>query len=211
MDQSAHGIILRTRPLTETSLIVQWLTSDLGRISTVAKGARRQKSPFSGRLDLYYEADFSIQRGRRSELHLLKELKLADTHSRLRTELVWLAQAAYAGQFIELATETETPLPEIFVLFQSYLGALPKHPPNRGMPIAFELKLIQELGLGPNLNLASPATKEMVLRLTEGDWSQCAAMQLSDSAFMELNRLILTALAQITQKIPTSRAKALMR
>ena len=34
-------MILRTRPLTETSLIVHWLTRDFGRISTVAKGARR--------------------------------------------------------------------------------------------------------------------------------------------------------------------------
>ena len=43
MIQSATGIILRTRPLTETSVIVNWLTPDCGRISTVAKGARRPK------------------------------------------------------------------------------------------------------------------------------------------------------------------------
>ena len=35
------GLVLRTRPLTETSLIVQWLTRDFGRVATVAKGARR--------------------------------------------------------------------------------------------------------------------------------------------------------------------------
>ena len=37
--ESATGIILRTRPFTETSLIVNWLTAEQGRISTVAKGA----------------------------------------------------------------------------------------------------------------------------------------------------------------------------
>ena len=41
MDERTSGIILRTRPLTETSLIVQWITPDLGRVATVAKGARR--------------------------------------------------------------------------------------------------------------------------------------------------------------------------
>ena len=46
MIESATGMILRTRPLTETSLIVHWLTPDFGRIATVAKGARRPKSPF---------------------------------------------------------------------------------------------------------------------------------------------------------------------
>ena len=35
-----------------------WVAGN-GRISTVAKGARRPKSPFAGKLDLFYEADFS--------------------------------------------------------------------------------------------------------------------------------------------------------
>ena len=46
MTENATGIILRTRPLTETSLIVHWLTPELGRLATVAKGARRHKSLF---------------------------------------------------------------------------------------------------------------------------------------------------------------------
>lgn len=81
--ERAHGIILRTRPLTETSLIVNWLTPDLGRLSTVAKGARRTKSPFRGKLDLFYEADFSFQRSRRSELHALREIVLRETNAPL--------------------------------------------------------------------------------------------------------------------------------
>ncbi len=54
--ERAHGLVLRTRPLTETSLIVNWLTLELGRVSTVAKGARRAKSLFRGKLDLYLTA-----------------------------------------------------------------------------------------------------------------------------------------------------------
>ena len=76
MTESASGIILRTRPLTETSLIVHWLTPELGRVATVAKGARRPKSPFAGKLDLFYSADFSFTRSRRSELHTLREAGL---------------------------------------------------------------------------------------------------------------------------------------
>ena len=51
MDEIAQGIILRVRPLTETSLIVHWLTIEHGRISTVAKGAQRPKSGFRGKLE----------------------------------------------------------------------------------------------------------------------------------------------------------------
>ena len=46
--ERATGIVLRTYPLTETSLIIHWLTAELGRLATVAKGARRPKSPFRG-------------------------------------------------------------------------------------------------------------------------------------------------------------------
>jgi DNA repair protein RecO (recombination protein O) len=76
MDERAQGLVLRVYPLTETSLIVHWLTRDQGRLATVAKGARRPKSPFRGKLDLFYMADFSFGRSRRSELHTLREVSL---------------------------------------------------------------------------------------------------------------------------------------
>src|SRR6185503_5936803 len=96
--ERAHGVILRTRQFTETSLIVNWLTPDLGRISTVAKGARRAKSPFRGKLDLFYECDFSFQRSRRSELHTLREVSVQDFHAPLRQQVNYLQQAAYFVQ-----------------------------------------------------------------------------------------------------------------
>ena len=49
MDEKANGIILRVRPLTDSSLIVHWLTQEHGRLSTVAKGARRPKSALRGK------------------------------------------------------------------------------------------------------------------------------------------------------------------
>src|ERR1700684_1267268 len=113
MIENATGIILRTRPLTETSLIVHWLTPEFARLATVAKGARRQKSPFAGKLDLFYLADFSFQRSRRSELHQLREVSLRQTHAAIRREMEYLQQASYSAALIEQTTEMETPLPEV--------------------------------------------------------------------------------------------------
>src|ERR1700744_6228358 len=137
--ERAHGLILRTRPFTETSLIVNWLTPEFGRISTVAKGARRAKSPFRGKVDLFYEADLSFQRSRRSELHTLREVVLRDTNSALRQEMGYLQQASYGSALIEQTTETQTPIPEIFELYFDVLKALPKQPPKPRMVFAFEL------------------------------------------------------------------------
>src|SRR5512139_17835 len=97
MVERTSGLILRTYPLTETSLIVHWLTPAMGRLATVAKGARRPKSPFRGKLDLFYEADFSFNRSRRSELHNLREVTVRETHSVLRQDLACLQQAAHCA------------------------------------------------------------------------------------------------------------------
>src|SRR5579872_5115062 len=121
MIETSPGLILRTRPLTDTSLIVHWLTPEFGRLSTVAKGTRRPKSPFAGKLDLFYRADFSFQRSRRSELHQLREVSLRETHAKIREELEYLQQASYATALIEQSTEMETPLPEIFSLLDGFL------------------------------------------------------------------------------------------
>src|SRR5207247_9951896 len=101
LDERATGLILRTRPLTETSLIVHWLTSDLGRLATVARGARRPKSPFRGKLDLFYLADISFSRSLRSELHNLREVSLREAHSILRQDLGYLQQSSSAASLLE--------------------------------------------------------------------------------------------------------------
>ena len=169
MIESTTGLILRTRPLTETSLIVHWLTPDFGRIATVAKGARRPKSPFLGRLDLFYEADFSFSRSRHSDLHILREAGLRETHGAIREDIWKLRQAAYAAAFIEQATETETPLPAVFELLRGFLDCLCRQKPSAQLVFAFELKLLRELGLNPDLrrtNLTAGA-KQIVQRVFE--------------------------------------------
>src|ERR1700739_2888288 len=114
MIERATGLVLRTRLLPATSLIVHWLTPDLGRLATVAKGARRPKSPFRGKLDLFYLADFSFNRRRRSELHALREVSLRETFPFLRQDLARLQQACYCAALIEQTTEMETPLPGVY-------------------------------------------------------------------------------------------------
>src|SRR6185503_12002271 len=183
MDERTTGLILRTRPLTETSLIVQWLTRDLGRLATVAKGARRSKSPFLGKLDLFYLADLSFARSGRSELHTLREVSLRETHNALREELGYLQQACYCAALIEQTTETETPLPAIFQLMTELLNHLPKQPPQPQTIFTFELKLLNELGLEPDLAKCklTPGAKRIVSALSATDWPAVSRLKLSEA------------------------------
>ena len=204
MIQSTTGLILRTRPLTETSLIVNWLTPDLGRISTVAKGARRPRSAFAGQLDLFYAADFSFQRSRRSDLHTLHEIKLRETHPALRHELACLQQAAYCSKLIEQATEPETPLPAVYDLLEALLTHLPKQAPQPQTLFAFEIKLLHELGLAPDMSQSqlTPGTRRIVGAFSAGAWPAVARLKLSEAQVRELRNFLHSFLIFHLGRIP---------
>ena len=209
--ESATGIVLRTRLLTETSLIIHWLTPDLGRLATVAKGARRPKSPFAGKLDLFYTADFSFSRSRQSDLHTLREVSLRETHGAIREDLGKLQQAAYAAAFIETATETESPLPEIFALTQGFLTTLCSQAPLLQNVFALELKLLRELGLEPDTaeTRLAPGTVKIVGTLLDGDWAACARLKLSTTQTEELSRWLHGFLIFHLGRLPRGRAAVL--
>ena len=208
--ERAHGLILRTRPFTETSLIVNWLTPDFGRISTVAKGARRAKSPFRGKLDLFYEGEFSFARSRRSELHTLREVVLRETNAALRHELGYLQQAAYCATLIEQTTETQTPLPEIYELFAGFLRALPQQPPRPRTIFAFEFKLLQILGLAPDIEDSKlpTETRALVNALTETDWEKLPDLRATAAQANAIKQFLHGFLIYHLGKIPKGRERA---
>lgn len=211
MIEAATGLILRTRPLTETSLIVHWLTSAFGRIATVAKGARRAKSPFFGRLDLFYAADFTFSRSRRSELHTLRELSLRETHAALRQELGWLQQASYGAALIEQSTEADTPLPEIHALFAAFLNHLPRQSPKPRTVFAFELKLLRVLGLEPDVpeTQLSPETQSLVAALTETSWEKLSELRATAEQARVVQQFLHGFLVYHLGKLPKGRGSTL--
>ncbi|HKW29237.1 MAG TPA: DNA repair protein RecO [Verrucomicrobiae bacterium] len=211
MIQSATGLILRTRPLTETSLIVHWLTADFGRIATVAKGARRPKSPFLGKLDLFYVADFSFSRSRRSDLHLLREVGLRELHAALRQNLASLRQATYATAFVEQATETETPLPGVYGSMLGFLDYLCKQAVKPQSVFAFELKLLHELGLEPDWGKTglTPGSINIGRSLAQGGWRACKRLKLSHVQILELQEFLHGFLIFHLGRLPKGRAAAL--
>lgn len=207
MEERSTGLILRTRPLTETSLIVHWLTPDFGRIATVAKGARRPKSPFRGKLDLFYLCDFSFVRSRRSDLHLLREVGLRETHAALREDLGRLQQASYCAALIEQATEPETPLPAFYELMTGMLDCLLRQGLQPQIDFAFELKLLNELGLKPDLTKTklTPGAKKIVNVLSASRWPAVARLKLSAAQATELRQFLHGYLIYHLGHIPSGR------
>jgi DNA repair protein RecO len=177
----------------------------------VARGARRSKSPFAGKLDLFYSADFSFSRSRSSDLHNLREVKIQKTHGSIREDITKLRQAAYATAVVEQATETETPLPTIYRLIYGFLDCLCAKTTASQLVFALELKLLKELGLAPDLeetNLTA-GTKKIAGMLARQDWATGLRLKLTGGQAAELRQFLHDFLIFHLGRLPRGRAAAL--
>jgi recombinational DNA repair protein (RecF pathway) len=142
---------------------------------------------------------------------LLREVGVRDTHPALRRELGWLEQAAYAAALIEQTTETDAPLPGHFQLLLGLVRQLPSAPPQSATVFAFEMKLLEESGLRPDLaaERLSPGVRQALAKLASADWAEAGRLRLSAGQTAEARQYLHGFLEQHLGRVPRQRAGAL--
>src|SRR5947207_7270737 len=113
----------------------------------MAKGARRPKSPFAGKLDLFFEAEISIVRSRKTDLHTLTEVVLKNPFSGIRKNYLRTQTAAYFVELIEICTERDHREPQLFALLRRAFGYLDANDSNLRAITHFETELAQITGV----------------------------------------------------------------
>ena len=156
--ESTEAILLRKRKFSDTSLIVSWCTELIGCVQTIAKGARRPKSPFAGKLDLFFEAEISIVRSRKTDLHTLAEVVLKNPFAGIRSNYLRTQTAAYFVELIEICTERDHREPELFGLLRRAFDYLDANDPTARAVAHFETELARIAGVHDQTRLkADPA------------------------------------------------------
>lgn len=145
--ESTEAILLRKRKFSDTTLIVSWCTESFGCVQTIAKGARRPKSPFAGKLDLFFEAEISIVRSRKSDLHTLAEVVLKNPFPGIRSNYLRTQAAAYFVELIEVCTERDHREPELFDLSRRAFNYLDANDPTLRAVAHFETELARIAGV----------------------------------------------------------------
>src|SRR4051794_37205772 len=113
----------------------------------MAKGARRQRSAFSGKLDLFFEAEIQIATSRKSSLHTLTEVVLRNPFAGIRKSYLRTQTAAYFVELIELCTERDHCEPELFELLRRAFGYLDTNNPDLRAIRYFETELARITGV----------------------------------------------------------------
>ena len=122
--EQSDAIVLRVIPWSETSLIAHIYTRDFGKLSVLAKGARRPKSPFEAALDLLSICRVVFISKSSDALDLLTEAKLTRRFRGGSRDLLRLYAGYYVAELLERLTDKQDRQPEIFELAEDTLTAI---------------------------------------------------------------------------------------
>lgn len=146
---NARGIVLRRTPLGEADRIIRVLTWEYGKLSAVAKGARRPTSKSGGATEpmTRLSAQFAVGRN----LDVMTQVQVEDSRFAVRKDLVRLACASYFLELIDATVEERQPVPDLCDLLDSALEELGAAAELQTLIHAFELQALGQLGFEPLL------------------------------------------------------------
>lgn len=142
--------MLRSIRYGEADRILHLYTPDAGRLSAIAKGARRSRSRFGARLEPFFHISAMLHEGR-GELYTVTGADTINSHARLRDSAAALDSAARACDAVARLFETDDPHPEVFTLLGNELSLLAAGVAGAGNALAFRLKLLLAAGILPQL------------------------------------------------------------
>jgi DNA repair protein RecO (recombination protein O) len=170
-----RGVVLRTYKLGEADRIVVFLTRGRGKVRAVAKGVRKTKSRFGGRLEPASHVDLLLYEGR-GELDIVSQAEVVDAFRPLRDDLDRLARAvAMLEASDQLALEQE-PNPKLYDLLVGALRTLARQDAPLVAP-GFLLKALALEGVRPQVEtcVACGSDGPLVSWAMEEGGLRCAA------------------------------------
>jgi DNA repair protein RecO (recombination protein O) len=147
-----EAVVLRSIRYGEADRILHVYTPHRGRVGAIAKGVRRTRSRFGGRLEPFFRLRLELHEGR-GELLTVTGAQTVDGHPRLREDARALDAAARACDAVGRLFEKGGPHPGVFNLLCRKLSLLDAHPAadTRAGGLQFRLKLLHAAGLAPRL------------------------------------------------------------
>ena len=147
-----EAIVLRSLRYGEADRILHLYTPQRGRISAIAKGVRRARSRFGGRLEPFFRLDLVLYEGR-SDLLTVTSAETVAGHPRLREDAAALDGAGRACEAVARLFDDGEPHAGVYHLLANELALLDADPGRAGRAnaLAFRLKLLLAAGFAPHL------------------------------------------------------------
>ena len=145
------ALVLRSVDVFETSKVLTLFSRELGKVSALAKGARRLRSPFASGLDLLSVCDIVLLHKASDALDLLTEAVLVERHDSFRRDLAALYAGYYVAELLHDLTDHHDPHPRLYDAARVTLRHLGEPLLRARRVLRFELACLRELGHMPAL------------------------------------------------------------
>jgi len=149
-----EALILRSVDFGESDRIVHLLVPETGRLTAIAKGARRSFKRFPGTLDLFNHLRVSVERRRAASMARLEHAQLLRTFHHLRTDTTRFALGCYLLELLDrLAPEggARADTKRMFGFALAALAILDDERPDLRLRTLLELRALDAVGLRPEL------------------------------------------------------------
>ncbi len=143
------GIVLRTYRLGEADRIVVFLTENNGKVRAVAKGIRKTRSKFGGRLEPLSLVNVQFHRG--TSLDVVSQVETVDASTSMYGDLDVMTEASAVLEVVDQLIPDREPVPQIFRMLLGVRRTLLEKPSPLVVP-AFIWKLLAVEGVRPELD-----------------------------------------------------------
>lgn len=119
-----EGVILQSRPFSESSKILALFTLDAGRVSLLVKGGRKGTKKFPGGLETLNRVELQYYYRGGRELQNFKSSDLLESYSGLRNDLPRTYTALSLAEMVLRATAPDDPNPDLYQTLTTVLSTL---------------------------------------------------------------------------------------
>jgi len=210
-----EAIVLRGIRYGEADRVLHLYTPQRGRVSAIAKGVRRAKSRFGGRLEPFFRLNLVLYEGK-SDLLTVTSAETIAGHPRLREHEAAIDGAARACDAVSRLFGDGEPHQGVYHLLANQLGLLDSAPARatRANALAFRLKLLLAAGFAPHLaSCASCGEPEHLVGFSGAAGGVvCAACEAGSFALsQEGHDFLVAALGRPLAEAPDAPAAALQQ
>jgi len=150
-DLSTQAILLRSIEHGDYDLIVTLMTKEQGKLTLIAKNAKKRVKRFSGALELFSALDIEGKKGR-GKLPVLTEANLLQPFTGIRSDILKTANASYFAEVVNIWVEEGKPQEELYQLLEYAFQLLDRNLlPGEEVSILFQMRFLSLAGLSPNL------------------------------------------------------------
>ena len=143
------GVVLRTYKLGESDRIIVFLTQDHGKVRAVAKGVRKTRSKFGGRLEPLSHVELQLHRGK--DLDIVSQVESIDTTAAVFGDLDSMTEASSILEAVDQLVPDREPVPQMYRMLVGARQTLLTRPSPLVVP-AFLWKLLSAEGVRPQLD-----------------------------------------------------------